>query len=97
MIIINGYFGGGSTAEEHDIAHIASSILARLVRAFLSLTVHLNLANSAPSSSLILIKLNLMLFQHCPELMIGDDQQVSGAALVETCLSQRFLNQHFSC
>ncbi|WP_274597031.1 hypothetical protein [Erwinia amylovora] len=34
MIIINGYFGGGSTVEEHDIAHIASSILARLVRAF---------------------------------------------------------------
>ncbi|CCP03307.1 hypothetical protein BN439_2252 [Erwinia amylovora Ea644] len=34
MIIINGCFGGGSTVEEHDIAHIASSILARLVRAF---------------------------------------------------------------
>ncbi len=34
MIIILLRFDGGSTEEEHDIAHIASSIVARLVRAF---------------------------------------------------------------
>jgi len=30
MIIINMHFDGGSAEEEHDIAHIASSIIARL-------------------------------------------------------------------
>ncbi|WP_192841072.1 hypothetical protein [Pantoea sp. A4] len=34
MIIIHLRFDGGSTEEEHDIAHIASSIVARLARAF---------------------------------------------------------------
>ncbi|MDT0175177.1 hypothetical protein ACR6A7_11975 [Pantoea sp. RRHST58] len=29
MIIISLRFSGGSTGEEHDIAHIASSIVAR--------------------------------------------------------------------
>ena len=29
-IIINMHFDGGSAEEEHDIAHIASSIIARL-------------------------------------------------------------------
>ncbi|MEZ3500462.1 hypothetical protein [Pantoea sp. KPR_PJ] len=29
MIIIPLHFDGGSTEEEHDIAHIASSIVAR--------------------------------------------------------------------
>ena len=29
MIIIHLRFNGGSTGEEHDIAHIASSIVAR--------------------------------------------------------------------
>jgi len=38
MIIIPLRFDGGSTGEEHDIAHIASSIfLARLARAFFCL------------------------------------------------------------
>ncbi|WP_192951298.1 hypothetical protein [Pantoea vagans] len=30
MIIIHLHFDGGSAEEEHDIAHIASSIVARL-------------------------------------------------------------------
>ena len=30
MIIIHLHFEGGSAREEHDIAHIASSIVARL-------------------------------------------------------------------
>ena len=30
MIIISLRFSGGSTDEEHDIAHIASSIVARV-------------------------------------------------------------------
>ena len=30
MIIISLRFDGGSTEEEHDIAHIASSIVARV-------------------------------------------------------------------
>ncbi|MCZ4058477.1 hypothetical protein O3W44_04350 [Pantoea sp. LMR881] len=40
MIIILLRFDGGSTEEEHDIAHIASSIVARLVRAFFCLRFH---------------------------------------------------------
>ncbi|WP_252867420.1 hypothetical protein [Pantoea sp. AV62] len=35
MIIIHLHFDGGSTEEEHDIAHIASSIVARLMAFFL--------------------------------------------------------------
>ncbi|WP_336755293.1 hypothetical protein [Pantoea sp. USHLN298] len=34
MIIIPLHFDGGSTGEEHDIAHIASSIVARLLAGF---------------------------------------------------------------
>jgi len=34
MIIINLRFDGGSTEEEHDIAHIASSIVARPLAGF---------------------------------------------------------------
>ena len=34
MIIIHLRFDGGSAVEEHDIAHIASSIVARLVAGF---------------------------------------------------------------
>ncbi len=34
MIIIHLHFDGGSTEEEHDIAHIASSIVARLMAGF---------------------------------------------------------------
>ncbi|WP_272949257.1 hypothetical protein [Pantoea vagans] len=30
MIIIHLHFDGGSAEEEHDIAHIASSVVARL-------------------------------------------------------------------
>ncbi|WP_167013860.1 hypothetical protein [Candidatus Pantoea multigeneris] len=41
MIIIHLRFDGGSTEEEHDIAHIASSIVARLARAFFCLLVGL--------------------------------------------------------
>ncbi|MGC1055155.1 hypothetical protein WKH49_00090 [Pantoea agglomerans] len=34
MIIIHVRFDGGSAVEEHDIAHIASSIVARLLAGF---------------------------------------------------------------
>ena len=34
MIIIRLRFDGGSAVEEHDIAHIASSIVARLLAGF---------------------------------------------------------------
>ena len=34
MIIISLRFDGGSTEEEHDIAHIASSIVARVCGLF---------------------------------------------------------------
>jgi len=34
MIIIHMHFDGGSAEEEHDIAHIASSIVARLMAGF---------------------------------------------------------------
>ena len=34
MIIIHLRFDGGSAVEEHDIAHIASSIVARLLAGF---------------------------------------------------------------
>jgi len=34
MIIIPLHFDGGSAKEEHDIAHIASSIVARLMAGF---------------------------------------------------------------
>ncbi|WP_313699356.1 hypothetical protein [Pantoea sp.] len=34
MIIIPLHFDGGSAEEEHDIAHIASSIVARLMAGF---------------------------------------------------------------
>nr|WP_168371107.1 hypothetical protein [Erwinia sp. Ejp617] len=34
MIIIPVFFGGGSTVEEHDIAHIASSIFSPLDAGF---------------------------------------------------------------
>jgi hypothetical protein len=34
MIIIHLRFDGGSTVEEHDIAHIASSILPVLITGF---------------------------------------------------------------
>ncbi|MEQ4583152.1 MAG: hypothetical protein ABN483_05975 [Pantoea agglomerans] len=34
MIIIHLRFDGGSAEEEHDIAHIASSIVARLLAGF---------------------------------------------------------------
>ena len=34
MIIISLHFSGGSTGEEHDIAHIASSIVARVCGLF---------------------------------------------------------------
>ncbi|WP_337012847.1 hypothetical protein [Pantoea sp. AS142] len=44
MIIIYLHFDGGSTEEEHDIAHIASSIVARLLAGFfLFLTAALHL------------------------------------------------------
>ncbi len=38
MIIIHMHFDGGSAEEEHDIAHIASSIVARLMAGFFCLT-----------------------------------------------------------
>ena len=34
MIIIHLHFDGGSAGEEHDIAHIASRIVARLMAGF---------------------------------------------------------------
>ncbi|MCA8876928.1 hypothetical protein FQ626_11775 [Erwinia pyrifoliae] len=40
MIIIPVFFGGGSTVEEHDIAHIASSIFSPLDAGFFSLCPH---------------------------------------------------------
>jgi len=38
MIIISLRFSGGSTDEEHDIAHIASSIVARVSGLFFAAT-----------------------------------------------------------
>jgi len=37
IIIIPLHFDGGSAEEEHDIAHIASSIVARLMAGFFCL------------------------------------------------------------
>ncbi len=89
MIIIPLRFDGGSTEEEHDIAHIASSISCpQLYCGLFFVLVCTAAAFGIVRSPFKVTWLNFVacqdavLLHHGAQLMIGHAQQFGGAALV---------------